>query len=162
MAATERTEVGGARSHQCFAIGDLSRITGVNIATIRYYERMGLMPRPPRTQGGHRSFGPEELRTLGFIRRGRELGFCLEDVRALLSLRGADRPCVDAKAIATRHLDDVRAKLRHFAELERTLADAVTRCPGDNAADCTLLDMLESRPSGRTRPRAERPSPHHP
>jgi MerR family mercuric resistance operon transcriptional regulator len=132
-----------------FTIGDLSRLTGVSIEAIRYYERMNLLPHPPRTQGGHRAYSPDNLRTLAFIKRARELEFCLEDVRALLSYRGMERSCGGVLAIAARHLEEVRVKMQQFVELERRLADAVTRCPGKGSADCAVLDMLETGPSGR-------------
>jgi MerR family mercuric resistance operon transcriptional regulator len=134
--------VSAKRTHDCFTIGDLSRLTGVTIETIRYYERMRLTPCPPRTQSGRRSFGPGDVRTLAFIKRARELDFCLDDIRTLLSMRGA-RQCTDARAIASRHLERVRAKMRHLVEAEKTLADAVTRCPGGQTADCTVMEALE-------------------
>src|SRR4029079_18839401 len=91
----------------CFTGGELSRRTGGNVETIRYYERIGLMPHPPRTLGGHRAYTHDGLRTLAFIRRSRELGFGLDDVRALLSLRAAAPCCMDVKPIAARHLEVV-------------------------------------------------------
>ncbi len=130
------------RHHDSFTIGDLSRLTGVHVETIRYYERRRLMPRTPRTAGGRRSFGPEGVQTLAFIKRSRELGFCLEDIRALLSFRGSERRCLDVKAIANRHLDDVRTKLRDLNKIEQTLANAVARCTDDRPAGCTLLDII--------------------
>ena len=83
------------------------------------------------------------MRTLAFIKRARELGFCLHDIRELLSIRHADQPCLDAKAIASRHLNGMRTKMRNLVELERILADAVERCPGKSADDCTILELLE-------------------
>jgi MerR family transcriptional regulator, mercuric resistance operon regulatory protein len=130
-------------TEQTFTIGELSRRTGVTIETTRYYERIGLMPRPARTRGGHRTFGAEELRTLSFIKRSRELGFSLEDIRTLLSLRGARRCCMHVKAVAARHLEDVRAKMRDLTALEGILAGTVDRCPGDDSPDCPMLDLLE-------------------
>ena len=126
-----------------FTIGGLSRRSGVRIETIRYYERVGLMPRVTRTPGGRRTFQQEQLRTLNFIRRSREMGFSLEDIRALLPLR-EDGSCTDVKAIASRHLESVRAKVRGLMELERVLADAVARCPGDRSTECTVLELLDT------------------
>ena len=126
-----------------FTIGDLARRTGVNIETIRYYERVGLMPRPKRTPGGQRSYGENDLRTLGFIRKARELGFPIDDARALLALRGADEGCGDVKAIAQRHLEQVRAEMRRAIEVERILSAAVDRCAGGSATSCTVLRVLE-------------------
>jgi MerR family mercuric resistance operon transcriptional regulator len=76
-------------AHDGLSIGELSRRTGVNIETIRYYERVGLMPHPPRTQGGRRAYGADGMRTLAFIKRARELGFCLHDIGELLSIQHA-------------------------------------------------------------------------
>lgn len=125
------------------SIGELSRRAGVKIETIRYYERMKLMPRPSRSAGGHRLYGGEGLRTLNFIKRSRELGFCLEDIRALLALRGAQSCCVDVKSIANRHLLEVRAKMRVLVELEKVLSALVAQCPGDETSHCPVLDILD-------------------
>jgi MerR family mercuric resistance operon transcriptional regulator len=135
--------VSGIRPNGALTIGDLSRRTGVSVEAIRYYERLGLMPRPPRTQSGRRSFGLDELRTLAFIKCARQLDFSLDDVRKLLALRNADARCMDAKALASRHLGKVRAKIRHLEQLERTLAEAVGRCPGDASAGCSVLELIE-------------------
>ena len=135
--------------HREYSIGDLSRQAGVNIETIRYYERTSLIPRPPRTQSGRRAFGPDALKTLMFIKRGRELGFGLNDIRKLLSLRNATQPCSDAQAIAKRHLDDMRLKMRRWKQLEQMLASAVAECPGESSPACTVLGLLESGPEPR-------------
>ena len=124
-----------------FTIGDLARRVGVNIETIRYYERAGLMPRPKRTSGGRRTYDESDLRTLGFIRKARELGFHIEDTRALLALRGADESCTDVRAIAQRRLEKLRAEMRRAGEVERILSDAVGRCSGGH--ECTVLKVLE-------------------
>jgi len=126
-----------------FTIGDLARRVGVNTETIRYYERVGLMPRPKRTSGGQRSYDESDLQTLGFIRRARELGFHIEDTRELLALRGADEACTIVKAIAQRQLEKVRAEVRRASEVERILSNAVGSCAGGRAGDCTVLKILE-------------------
>ncbi len=128
----------------CLTIGELSRQTAVNIETIRYYERIGLLPRPPRTEGGHRMFGTESCRTLAFIKRSRELGFALEDIRTLLSLRDSQGACMDVKVIAERHLKDVRIKIRDLMKLEGLLAAAIARCPNDKSSDCPVLESLDN------------------
>ena len=89
-------------------IGALSRLTGVHIETIRYYERIKMLPKPPRTVGGRRTYGPTHLRTLAFIKRSRELGFSQADVRALLRLGGPGRAPCQVRAIALDHLNDIR------------------------------------------------------
>jgi MerR family transcriptional regulator, mercuric resistance operon regulatory protein len=129
------------------SIGALSRRTGVNIETIRYYERIRLLAKPPRTAGGHRSYAPEHVERLRFVRRARELGFGIENIRALLVLaaRGA-ASCVEARTIAATHLADVRAKLSDLAKLEKILAETVTQCDtqccGPDTPACPVLEVL--------------------
>jgi MerR family mercuric resistance operon transcriptional regulator len=127
-------------------IGELSRRTGVHIETIRYYEKIKMLPSPGRTAGGHRVYGPQEARILAFIRRGRELGFTLDEIRALLDLSGPGRAsCAAVRAIARRHLDDVRAKINDLTKLERLLGRTVARCSGKKVPDCPVLDILDIR-----------------
>ena len=122
-------------------IGELSRSTGVNIETIRYYERVNMLPAPPRTAGGRRVYGPSQKRVLAFIRRGRELGFTLDEIRALLDLSAPGQAtCAEVKAIASKHLESVRAKVADLARLEEILAEAVAQCTGDEAPTCPVLD----------------------
>jgi MerR family transcriptional regulator, mercuric resistance operon regulatory protein len=128
------------------AIGEVSRLTGVNIETIRYYERIRMMPTPPRTASGRRVYGTADLRRLAFIRRARELGFSLDEIRALLRLGGPEKAsCREVREIATHHLEDIRAKLRDLRKLERLLAKTVARCSGKMAPDCPVLDILDIR-----------------
>jgi MerR family mercuric resistance operon transcriptional regulator len=125
-------------------IGKLSRLTGVNIETIRYYERIKMLPAPRRTGGGHRVYGTVEARILAFIRRARELGFSLEDIRALLDLAGPGKAsCAEVRKIAAHHLEDVRAKIGDLARLERLLAKTVKQCSGKAVPDCPVLDVLD-------------------
>ena len=126
-----------------FSIGELSRRSGVNIETIRYYEKIGMLPSPPRTNGGHRLYGPMHLQTLTFIGRGRELGFTLDDIRALIELQGpAKASCGDVREIAAKHLDDIRTKIADLRKLERLLANTIQRCQGGTAPECPVLVIL--------------------
>src|SRR5262245_56218644 len=112
-------------------IGKLSELTGVNIETIRYYERTKVLPAPPRTGGGRRVYQPSDVRTLAFLRRSRELGFSLDDIRALLRLGGPARAsCSEVRTIASHHLDDIRGKIADLRRLERLLAKTVAQCTG--------------------------------
>ena len=126
------------------SIGELSRLTGVNIETIRYYERINMMPHPPRTASGRRVYGEVETRTLSFIRRSRELGFTLDEICALLALSAeqGQEVCADVRHLAANHLRDVRAKIADLRAMERILADAVRRCEGGESARCPLIDAL--------------------
>jgi len=128
-------------------IGALSRRTRVNVETIRFYERIGILPKPPRSAGGHRIYGDHELMRLGFVRRGRELGFSLDEVRGLLSLVDGGRyTCAEVKAITLGHLADVRRKIADLRRLERTLADVASKCKGSKVPDCPVIEALfESR-----------------
>jgi MerR family transcriptional regulator, mercuric resistance operon regulatory protein len=126
------------------AIGELSRRTGVNIETIRYYERINMMPHPPRTNSGRRVYGEVETRTLAFIRRARQLGFTLDEIRALLALsaKHGREACAEVRELAADHLEDVRAKIADLRAMARVLADAVRRCDEGESARCPLIDSL--------------------
>ena len=125
-------------------IGQLSKLTNVNIETIRYYEKIGMLPPPPRTEGGRRVYGRLQTRMLAFIRRARELGFSLDEIRALLRLGGPEKAtCGEVKTIATRHLEDIRAKLSDLKKLERLLSKTVARCTGRAVPDCPVLEILD-------------------
>ncbi len=131
------------------SIGGLSHRAGVNIETIRYYERIGLMDKPPRTTGGHRSYATVHVGRLRFIRRARELGFGIENIRTLLVLseRG-HASCAEARAVAAAHLADVRAKQNDLAKLENILSETVSQCDaqcsGNATPLCPVLEVLES------------------
>ncbi len=132
---------------ETFPIGELSRLTGVNIETIRYYERIGMMPIPPRTQGGRRVYGTAHMQSLIFVRRGRELGFTLDEIRALTALGGSgDACCGDVRDIAAHHLADIRAKIADLKKLERLLAQTISRCEGGTAPECPVLEILAPSP----------------
>ena len=127
------------------AIGGLAHRVGVNIETIRYYERIGLMPRPERKSSGRRTYNESAVRTLAFIRKARELSFGIEDIRTLLELRRTDDGCSDVKVIASRHLEKVRNEVRRATEVERILAQALEHCPGGGpSVSCTVLKVLEN------------------
>ncbi len=127
-------------------IGELSRITGVNIETIRYYERIKMLPAPRRTQGGHRVYGLTETRTLTFIRRARDLGFTLEEIRALLDLGGPGKAsCKEVREIAAHHLEHIRSKLADLIKLENLLANTIAKCSGNIAPECPVIDILAPR-----------------
>ena len=127
-----------------FAIGELSKSSGVNIETIRYYERIKLLSPPSRTAGGRRTYDSSDLRALVFIRRSRQLGFSLEEVRTLLRLGGPGKAtCNEVREVATRHLEDIRSKLRDLKKLEEVLDATVSRCSGQSTPDCPVLDILD-------------------
>lgn len=126
------------------SIGQLAKATGVNLETVRYYERIGLMPEPIRTEGGHRVYEEPHRRRLSFIRRARELGFTLEQVRELLRLSEEEgQPCCAVVEIASGHLEDVRKRIADLRRLEAILAKSVDRCAETmNGPSCAVLEML--------------------
>jgi len=126
-------------------IGTLSESTDVNIETIRYYERIGLLPAPPRSAGRHRLYGEPHRQRLVFIRRARELGFSLEEVRTLLGLGGGhDLTCGEVRALTQHHIAAIRDKVRDLKKLERTLSDLAAQCKVDKVPDCPILDALNA------------------
>lgn len=128
-------------------IGELSRRTGVNAETIRYYEKVKMLPAPQRTAGGRRLYGPIETRILAFIRRARELGFTPDEVRALLALGGPEQAsCAEVRTLAMRHLAGIRAKIADLRKLEQLLAKTVAKCSGRKVPDCPVIDILNVRP----------------
>jgi MerR family transcriptional regulator, mercuric resistance operon regulatory protein len=134
------------RSPSALSIGELSRRTGVNIETIRYYERIKMLPAPPRTASGRRVFGPAETRSLAFIRRSRELGFTLDEIRALLALstENGKAACGEVRELAAGHLADVRAKIADLRAMEGVLAEAVRSCDAGELPGCPLIDVLSA------------------
>jgi DNA-binding transcriptional MerR regulator len=127
-------------------IGQLARATGTNAPTIRYYEDIGLLPRPRRA-GGQRRYGPDDVRRLTFIRRCREFGFPIDQVRKLvLLMQDGDRTCLEARDLAEAHLAAVRSKLLELLALEHSIAGFIetadASCAGGSAADCPVLEEL--------------------
>lgn len=131
-----------SRAHT-HTIGALSDHTGVNIETIRYYERIGLMPAPPRSEGRHRLYDENHVRRLAFIRRSRALGFSLSEVRGLLGLEHGHRlACGEVKSLTERHVADIRGKIEDLQKLERVLRELAAQCRSDRAPDCPILAAL--------------------
>lgn len=131
-------------------IGAVAALTGLNIETIRYYERVGVLPKPPRSHAGQRVYDETHAARLVFVRRARELGFSLEDVRALLHLAGKGVACCDqTKAIALRHLSNVRGKIASLRRLERTLGQMSEACTPGEQAFCPIVEALSASNDGR-------------
>ncbi|ENY80619.1 MULTISPECIES: MerR family transcriptional regulator [unclassified Sphingopyxis] len=124
-------------------IGELSRATGTNIETIRYYERIGLLTAPARTEANYRSYGDAHRARLRFVRHSRELGFTIDEIRSLLDLSDhPERDCADADRIASAHLEQVEAKIAQLSALRDELTRIVGRCRGGLAGDCRVIEAL--------------------
>lgn len=124
-------------------IGAMARKTGTKVQTIRYYEQIGLMPEPDRTDGGQRRYGDAALDRLSFVRHARQLGFSLDAIRELLDL--SDNPgtsCADVDAIARRQLKQVEQRLSRLRALRTELKRMVHECTGGRTADCRVLEVL--------------------
>lgn len=124
------------------SIGELSRRAGVNVETIRYYERIGLLAPPPRTDGGHRLYPDKQHKRLAFIRRSRELGFSLDEIRNLLGLVEGGFTCGQVQEAALTHLGNIRRKIADLRRMERSLAETADRCQGGAAPECPIIDAL--------------------
>lgn len=123
--------------------GQVAARTGCNIETVRYYERIGLLPMPPRSAGGHRLYDADLVKRLVFIRRSRELGFTLEEVRGLLDLVDAKGyTCAEVETITRDHLRTVRAKIADLRKIEAALEDMVSQCEGGTMPHCPVMDAL--------------------
>jgi MerR family transcriptional regulator, mercuric resistance operon regulatory protein len=145
MQPVAATESRGFATMNDLKIGRLAEGAGVNLETVRYYERIGLMPKPARSRGGHRHYETVHVRRLTFIRRARELGFSIDDIRTLLTLAEPGRgTCAEVQKIAAPHLLNVRAKLADLGKIEKLLAEAVAKCPNDRSAACPILEVLDT------------------
>ncbi|MBS0275626.1 MAG: helix-turn-helix domain-containing protein [Proteobacteria bacterium] len=126
-----------------FPIGALAKESAVNIETIRYYEKIGVMPKAPRSAGGYRLYAPEHLKWLTFIRRGRELGFSLDELRDLLHLvDGHAYSCAEVRALTLDHVAGIRQKIADLKRLERVMTSVASQCSGRKIPDCPVIDAL--------------------
>ncbi len=124
-------------------IGALGKRTGTKVQTVRYYEQIGLMPEPGRTEGGQRRYGDAEVDRLSFIRHARQLGFSLEAIRELLDLSdNPDRSCAEADSIARRQLKQVEQRMARLEALRTELQRMVHECSGGNTSECRVLEVL--------------------
>lgn len=124
-------------------IGDLARSAGIPAATIRYYEKIGLLSSPARSDGNYRRYGSDDLARLIFVRRAREIGFSIEQVRDLLELSDhREDDCGTVMKLAQEHLADVEQKINDLVSLKQRLSTLVSSCHGGKVADCRILDAL--------------------
>jgi MerR family mercuric resistance operon transcriptional regulator len=125
--------------------GELALRTGCNLETIRYYEKIGLVPEPPRHANGYRAYDDSHVSRLRFVLRGRELGFGIEEIRGLLMLvDGGSQTCAEVKQRTELHLGDVRGKIADLQRIERVLTATAAQCSGEDVPDCPILEALAS------------------
>ena len=126
-----------------YSIGQLSRHSGVKIPTIRYYESIGLIPEPPRSNGGQRRYDDRHMEQLRFIRHGRDLGFGLDDLRALQHLASTpDQSCEEVDAIARTQLVDVTRKIKALTALKNELRRMISQCQHGSVGECRVIKAL--------------------
>jgi len=124
-------------------ISEAAEASGCHLETIRYYERIELLPRPGRESNGYRVYGPADIERLRFIARGRDLGFSLEEVRSLLQLASDDGlSCMDVDRLARSHLDDIRTRLADLQRMASELERVIASCQGGQRAECAILSTL--------------------
>ncbi|RMD82376.1 MAG: heavy metal-responsive transcriptional regulator [Candidatus Dadabacteria bacterium] len=126
-------------------IGELAKRAGVNLQTIYYYERRGLLPAPPRVGGNYRAYPPEAVARVRFIRRAQQLGFTLSEIEELLSLRARPRArCREVYQRAERKLVQIDEKIRALRAMRKALVSLMSQCQGKApASECPILDALE-------------------
>jgi MerR family transcriptional regulator, mercuric resistance operon regulatory protein len=123
--------------------GELAVRIGCNIETIRYYEQAGLLPPPPRSQGGHRLYGQDLVKRLNFVRRSRDLGFTLEEIRGLLQLvDGGKYTCGQVEGLALDHVQEIRRKITDLKKLKNVLETMASQCSGGKVPECPIIDAL--------------------
>lgn len=128
-------------------IGTLSKRTGVNIETIRYYERIKLVPAPPRTESGRRLYGAEDIRRLTFIRHARDLGFDIAAIKTMLALQEMpDASCQQVTQIATDQLEAVESRIRRLLGLRTELTRMIKECDNGKVATCRIIEVLADPP----------------
>jgi DNA-binding transcriptional MerR regulator len=138
-------------------IGQLGRATGTKIETIRYYEKIGLLPAPQRTTGNYRSYAPGHAQRLGFIRRARELGFSIEAIRELLALAAhGEQPCEEVDQLVARHLDTTERKIAALMRLRHELRDTLDSCKGGRIGECRVIQALSPAPAEQKKNHAPR------
>lgn len=126
-----------------FPIGELSRRTGVKVPTIRFYEQIGLLPEPPRTQSNQRRYGLAEANRLNFIRHARELGFEVEDIRALLAMTSEPQAsCHQVDSIAQSHLLEINRRIASLQALKGELTRMIEECGHGRICDCRIIEAL--------------------
>ncbi len=125
-------------------IGQLAKATQVGVETLRYYERRGLLPEPPRRESGYRQFPAEAIKRIRFIKRAQNLGFSLREISRLLALSdGQEAGCEDVRQFALEKVREIETKIDHFTRLKRILLDLVRKCQGSGPlTDCAIIESL--------------------
>lgn len=126
-----------------YTIGELGSATSTKVPTVRYYEKIGLLPEPARSAGNQRRYGEEHFKRLAFVRHAREFGFSLEMIRELLSLADdPDHSCEDVDRIARAHVESVKRRIETLTALRSELERVIRQCKGDTVSECRIIEVL--------------------
>lgn len=132
-------------------IGEAAAASGCHLETVRYYERIGLLPGPPRTPGGYRNYRSTDVDRLRFVSRGRALGFSLQEVRSLLRLAENEAlSCKEVDRLARGHLEDIRTRIDDLQRMASELERVIHSCDGGQCGQCTILETLRHAPASHT------------
>jgi Cu(I)-responsive transcriptional regulator len=124
-------------------IGEAARLSGVSAKMVRHYESLGLLPRVARTDSGYRQYSEADVHTLRFIKRGRDLGFSMDEIGELVSLwQNRRRASANVRRIAQKHADELAQRIQAMQEMQRTLQHLIHCCHGDERPDCPILEEL--------------------
>ena len=135
-------------------IGEVAAASGCHFETIRYYERIGLLPAPGRTASGYRTYTGKDVDRVRFITRGRDLGFSLDEIRSLLRLtEDSELSCEQVDALARHHLAEIQARQKELRRIARELERTIAGCAGGRRGACAILGVLQQ--SGPSRKRGE-------
>ena len=147
--------------HETLRTGELAAQAGVNVQTLRYYERRGLLKEPKRRSSGYRAYPPEAVQLLLFVKRAQELGFTLTEIEDLLRLRADQKAsCSEVRARAESKIEDIEQKLRHLRAMKRALGVLVTSCATERSTrHCPILEALDDRKARPRRARDEETTP---
>jgi MerR family gold-responsive transcriptional activator of gol and ges genes len=126
-------------------IGEAAKISGVNAKLIRHYESIGIIPKASRSESGYRTYSKDDVHVLSFVKRARNLGFSMKEIKKLVSLwRNKSRASSDVKNLALAHIQEMEQKIRDLQEMTKTLKHLAKNCHGDNRPDCPIIIDLES------------------
>lgn len=127
-------------------IGEAAKISGVNAELIRHYESIGIIPKASRSSAGYRTYSENEVHILSFVKRSRNLGFSMKEIKKLVSLwRNKSRASVEVKNLATKHVEEMEKKILELQSMVKTLKHLATNCHGDDRPDCPILNDLAGR-----------------
>lgn len=131
------------KAEEELTVGELANRSRVKVETIRYYEKIGVMPAPPRSDSGYRLYDQEHLKRLIFVRRARELGFSLDSIRGLLGLvDGHTYTCAEVHTLTMQHLKEIRSKIADLRHLEKVIAEMAAQCSKAKIPECPIIDAL--------------------